>query len=280
MVFQMDMIIFAMVWLFGGLMLAIGIKMKWGLLMVFAGLLVLAVLLPVDQIVMSRTQQFDDVTVSTVTSPSVTNSTIYYDVADSSSTSTLNGALAGAIRTNAEKVGASCSLVGKKINTLYVDMFKGGNPTGSYDIGVFDSTNTLKTRFANGDPSTLTTTATRTKFSFSDYTIASGDYIGVRYTGGDASNYVASKIRTPDAMGGTNCVLSQYSTSWADATTYDMTFTLTYETATPSTTTATHTGAWHEKLNLYNITFPLRLMIVLFGAIILLFAGISVKMAP
>lgn len=97
----------------------------------------------------------------------------------------------------AEYATPSSVLIEKKIDSITVQLLKVGSPTGTVQIGVFDSSGNIAKLFGTSfDASVLTTSAqdiTKTLASSDVYTIKSGDRIGVKFNGGNYLNYVAVK---------------------------------------------------------------------------------------
>ena len=125
----------------------------------------------------------------------------------------------------AEFVSPTSVLVGKSIDTITVQMKKVGAPTGSIQVGIFNTDLSVKQLIGTIDPSTLTTSYAQYTLSLAapqTYQIQSGDRIGVKYTGGDTSNYVAVMTDTTNAFDSTNSYLTYYTTSWQTFTTQDL----------------------------------------------------------
>jgi|CXWL01.1.fsa_nt_gi DNA-directed RNA polymerase subunit H (RpoH/RPB5) len=127
---------------------------------------------------------------------------------------------------HAEYVSSTSQLVGDTIDTITIKLKKSGSPTGTAEIGVFNTDLSVKKSFGTKDVSTLTTSYTDYTFSLSGqtYQIQSGDRIGVKYTGGDSSTNI-SIMRDTDAadpFDGTNSYHVYYQTSWSSFTTNDL----------------------------------------------------------
>ncbi|TLX83540.1 MAG: fibronectin type III domain-containing protein, partial [Thaumarchaeota archaeon] len=128
-----------------------------------------------------------------------------------------------------EYVTSSSALVGKQIDTILVQLKKGGLPTGTVTVGVFNSDLSVKQAFGTADVSTLTTSYKSYTFAMTapnTYQIQSGDRIGIKYTGGDSSNYAAIMTDQTNSFDGTNSYLMYYTTSWQSFTGVDLTMTL------------------------------------------------------
>ncbi len=129
-----------------------------------------------------------------------------------------------------EYASASSVLVGKPIDTMIVDLKKVGSPTGTIQIGIFNTDLSVKQLFGSKDASSLTTSQLHYSFSLptnQTYTIQSGDRIGVKYTGGSSSSYVDVGTDQTNAFDGTNSYLMKFTTSWETYTGKDLTMTLT-----------------------------------------------------
>lgn len=129
----------------------------------------------------------------------------------------------------AEYASSTSSLVGKSINTIVVNLKKNGSPTGSIQVGVFNSDLSIKQFFGMKDASSLTSSQKPYSFSLSTnqtYLIKSGDRIGIKFAGGDSSNYVDTGIDQNNSFDGANSYLTYYTTSWHTSTGKDLTMTL------------------------------------------------------
>ena len=132
---------------------------------------------------------------------------------------------------HAEYVSASSQLVGDSINTMTVQLRKSGTPTGLAEIGVFNSDLSTKMLFSTLDVSTVAGSYADYTFSLpsgQSYTIQADDRIGVKYTGGDSTNYISvmRDIDAADPFDGTNAYHTYYTTSWASYTDRDLYMTL------------------------------------------------------
>jgi len=92
---------------------------------------------------------------------------------------------------------------------------KVGAPTGTATIGIFDGTATLLHTFGTIDVSTLTTGYVKYTFNTGYHIIASGNRVGVQFTGGDGTNYIAVDNTLTDQYDSTNTVRSSWTgSSW------------------------------------------------------------------
>ncbi len=156
----------------------------------------------------------------------VLTSIIYMqDTTASSGLSTYSGRLI-----QAEYVTSSSVLVGKQIDTILVQLEKSGSPSGTIQVGVFSSDLSAKQVFGTIDASTLTTSYKNYHFSLPKSVrlsqIQTGDRIGIKFTGGDTSNYVAIMTDKTNSFDGTNSYLTYYDTSWSNYTGKDLYMTL------------------------------------------------------
>jgi hypothetical protein len=128
----------------------------------------------------------------------------------------------------AEYVDAGSFLVGKSIDSITLQLRKTGSPTGTAEIGIFNTDRTVKQLFATKDVSTFTGSYVDYTFSLplgQTYQIQSGDRIGIKYTGGDATTNFLSITRdtTPaDPFDSTNSYRVSYTTFWGSSTTEDL----------------------------------------------------------
>ena len=127
------------------------------------------------------------------------------------------------------------TLVGKLMNVMIVDLKKIGSPSGTIQIGVFNTDRSVKILFGTKSASSLTSSLTKYSFSLSNsqtYKIQSGDRIGIKFTGGDSSNYVDIGIDQTNSFDGTSSYLTYYTNSWITSTTKDLTMTLKLQSST------------------------------------------------
>lgn len=132
---------------------------------------------------------------------------------------------------HAEYVTSSSVLVGKQIDSITVALKKAGAPTGTAEIGVFNSDTSVKRLFGTANVAALTTSYTSYEFNLTGggpYTIQNGDRIGVKYAAGTSSNNI-SIMRDTDAadpFDGANSYHTYYTTSWSNFLSNDLTMTL------------------------------------------------------
>ena len=136
-----------------------------------------------------------------------------------------------------EFVSSTSSLVGKSIDIITVNLKKFGSPTGTVQVGVFNTDLSVKQIFGTMDAFNLTSSQVPYSFSLSNqtYVFQTGDRIGVKYTGGSSSNYVDVGVDQTNSFDGTNSYLSYYTSSWSTSLGKDLTMIL--ESSTPSAST-------------------------------------------
>jgi len=136
-----------------------------------------------------------------------------------------------------EYASSTSILVGKPMNIIIVDLKKVGSPSGTIQIGIFNTDRSVKQLFGTKEASSLTSSLTKYSFSLptnQTYKIKSGDRIGAKFTGGDSSNYVDVGTDQTNSFDGTNSYLMKYTTSWETYTGKDLTMTLKLQSSTPT----------------------------------------------
>lgn len=125
----------------------------------------------------------------------------------------------------AERANSSSTMIDKTVNYIQVRMIKTGSPTGTITIGVFDVNGTLKYTFGVIDASKLTTSNVDYVFRnpSTNYIIALNDRIGVKFTGGDASNTITARLDTTAPFDTTKSFEDRFNAgTWTAHTTEDM----------------------------------------------------------
>ncbi len=122
-------------------------------------------------------------------------------------------------RIQAEFVSPTSQLIGDNIDTITLNLMKEGLPTGTAKIGVFNENLTVKKLFGTIDVATLTTISKDYTFSLPSgetYQILANDRIGIKYAGGDASNFVAITIdsNAQDPFDGISSYHTHYTNKW------------------------------------------------------------------
>jgi hypothetical protein len=125
-------------------------------------------------------------------------------------------------RNCAEKVTGTSAMIGMIVNKMTVGLRKTGSPTGICTAGVFDSSNNAVVTFGTIDSTTLTTSYTAQSFTGSTRTLASGDYVGLKCPTQSVGNNIQVASSSANPYDGTNSVVSQYSGSWVDASSWDL----------------------------------------------------------
>jgi len=127
----------------------------------------------------------------------------------------------------AEYVTPTSQLVGDNIDSITLRLQRVGSPTGTAEIGVFNTDLTVKQLFGTVDVSTLSASYQVLEYKLpfpTFYTIQSGDRIGIKFNGGTASNGVNVTIdtRSQNPFDSTNSYRVRYESSWISATSEDM----------------------------------------------------------
>ena len=133
-----------------------------------------------------------------------------------------------------ELITSTSALVGKSIDTITVSLKKQGLPSGTVKVGVFNSDRSVKQLFGSISASSIAGDYTQYTFSLTapqTYQIQAGDRIGIKFTGGSSSNFIAIMTDQTNAFDGTSSYLSYYSNnSWNSFTDADLTMTLILHT--------------------------------------------------
>lgn len=127
----------------------------------------------------------------------------------------------------AEYVTPTSELVGDEIDSITLRLKRVGAITGTAEIGVFNSDLSAKKLFGTLDVSTLTTAYADYEFALTGgelYTIEAGDRIGIKYTGGSASTWVAVMmyLDAADPFDGANSYAQYYQSSWLSTSDRDL----------------------------------------------------------
>jgi peptidoglycan/xylan/chitin deacetylase (PgdA/CDA1 family) len=186
-----------------------------------------------------------------VVTATYTISGISFPVTQMSDTTASSGlATYSSQQSHVEFATPTSQLVGKSIDQMTIKLRKTGSPTGTAQIGVFNTDLTVKKLFGTKDTSTLTSTYTDYTFALASnelYTIQASDRIGIKYAGGDSNNFVAVMRDATNQFDGANSYRQQYGTaSWTSYTSDDMYMILkqTHDATDtiPPTVTATPAG--------------------------------------
>lgn len=125
----------------------------------------------------------------------------------------------------AEFASSTSSLIGKSIDTITVSLNKVGSPSGTIQVGVFNSDLSVKQLFGTKDASSLSTSIAQYSFSLptlQTYVVKSGDRIGIKFNGGSSSNYVDISVDQTNSFDGTKSYLTYYTSSWQTSTGKDL----------------------------------------------------------
>jgi hypothetical protein len=151
---------------------------------------------------------------------------------------------------HAEFVGPSSALVGKYIDSISISLKKvGSTPPGTAQVGIINPDLSMKKVFATISPSTLPTSYTSAEYALAPgdyYLIEAGDRIGVKYTAGTSSTYIAIMRDTTGGFDGANTYHTTFTSGWNTYTSVDLTMTLKYSGAgggsdtTPPSVSVTH----------------------------------------
>jgi hypothetical protein len=129
----------------------------------------------------------------------------------------------------AEYATPTSILLGKSIDTIVLNLAKVGLPSGPIQVGVFNNDTSVKKLFGTIDASSLGSGYAPYSFSLpvsQTYKIQSGDMIGIKFTGGDASNLVYIMSDQNNTFDVTNSYLTKYTTAWYYFSGKDLTMTL------------------------------------------------------
>lgn len=168
-----------------------------------------------------------DTVSNTYFSSGLTDNLYSYNVESRNSGTSLSGAGAFAL---SEFVSSSSSqLLGDTINCIDLYMNKVNAPTGTVEVGTLDSSANIITSFGTMNVVNVALSSTWYTFCLSGdntYTIQNGDRLGVRFTGGDATNTLNVNIDNNNPFDGTITFRQGYSVSWVSSTTSDHTMRL------------------------------------------------------
>jgi|GEM_PF-2640173 len=146
------------------------------------------------------------------------------------STSTTGQSLWSWRQVHAEFAGPSSVLVGKQIDSITLRLKKVGSPTGVAEIGVINPDLSMKKTFGTIDVSQVSSSYANYEFVLLGllYTIQANDRIGIKYTGGTGTDYLAIMRDTDmaDPFDGSNTYRAQYVSSWDYFPDHDLYFIL------------------------------------------------------
>jgi hypothetical protein len=191
---------------------------------VFAGMFMLTITMVTDNIIMGFATDGGTETIQ------------HYDQEGFTGVSDIfgNGGIGGNDIRGEYVFSTSSLLYGDTIDCIELTLRKSGSPTGLAQIGVYDhasaTNNPVILVFGDIDVSTLNTGFSQW-YTFclplgTTYTIGDQDVLGIRYDGGDATNFIRTNVVTVDAFDGTNTRYTSKSdatNTWTDTTTSDLT---------------------------------------------------------
>jgi hypothetical protein len=166
---------------------------------------------------------------TTITS-NVPNLVTHVLITNSTNSVLVNSAASGDIFAG-EKLDVNSTLIGEKLDTISLKLSRTGNPTGTYEIGVWDSSFSPKQIFCTPTANALLTSGTFITCRLpvgTYYTMIAGDYIGISYSGSAGSTGVNLYYVNSDYFDGANTHKSIRSVAgvWSDQLTEDATIAL------------------------------------------------------
>ncbi|MBM2819523.1 MAG: putative xylanase/chitin deacetylase [Nitrosarchaeum sp.] len=126
---------------------------------------------------------------------------------------------------HAEYVSDTSSLVGKSIDSITLNLKRGGSPSGTVEVGVFNTDRSIKQLFGKINTNAISTSYSDYSFSLplpQIYQIQSGDRIGIKFTGGDNANHIAIMTDQTNFFDGANSYHTYYTDSWKKSTSKDL----------------------------------------------------------
>lgn len=133
-----------------------------------------------------------------------------------------------------ESLTSSSSLIGDTINSVCLKLSKVGSPTGNAVIGVWSNSanptsSNFLAQFGTQNVASLTTTPTLYCYEFSDYTLASGEIVGIYHNTGSAGTQPQITADNTDPFDGVNTHLRYFQNSaWTNQLGNDFTANMTY----------------------------------------------------
>ena len=176
----------------------------------------------------------------------------------------------GGTTAHAEFVSSSSSqLLNDKIDCIDILLRKSGSPTGTATIGTLDGSANIIQQFGTIDVSTLTTSNIWYRFCLGigeTYTIQNQDRLGIKFTGGNATNNIQISQDANNPFDGTITFRQQFtSPTWTSGSTSDLTMRF-YLNSLP------------EDIILYEFEFTEfpKVLFALLGVILMLSGGLMV----
>ena len=120
---------------------------------------------------------------------------------------------------HAEYISPTSQLVGDNIDSITLKLKRTYSPTGIATVGIFNDDLSVKKSFGTVDATKLSKTYSEVTFSLpadETYQIESGDFIGIKFTGGDRRNHISTMIdaENSDPFDGSNSYHVYYTKSW------------------------------------------------------------------
>lgn len=168
---------------------AVGAFTKWSIFMFLSGVIIFAVVVPIDSVIVEHAEG----TQTTSTGVTVSN---FYSETDFSGDVNLGDDAEGLAEIRAEFIDEPSALIGESLTCMTFDIKVTGSPSGTITAGVFSSTGSTLKALGNIDASEIGTTYETRKFCLTspDFIILeAGHRVGVKFAGGDASNDVQLK---------------------------------------------------------------------------------------
>lgn len=161
-------------------------------------------------------------------------------ITNSTNSVLLNGAGAGNVFAG-ENIDTGSVLIGERLDTISLKLSRSGNPGGSYEIGVWDTSFTPKVIFCSPIANTLLTSPTFITCRLpvgTYYEMLEGDYIGVSYTSSSGSTGVNVFYVATDYFDGANTHKSVRTGAgaWSEQPTQDTTIALLFNNVTSGVT--------------------------------------------
>jgi hypothetical protein len=182
----------------------------------------------------------------------------------------------------AEYASPTSVLNNEEIRCISYLMAKQGTPTGTVDIGIFNSSGILTTSFGSFLIQSLPTVPNNPlsyqTFCRSDnYVIQPNDRIGVQYTNGSATNFLALREDLTNPFDGTNTFRQVFTTSWVNATSNDVTAKF-YSTNDENIelTFESNSDVYNYECNCYEFTELPKTLFALIGVMMMLIGGLMV----
>jgi len=112
------------------------------------------------------------------------------------------------------QVFTNYACLANEVTSLTFKLQKTNSPTGTLYCRIWSSANVLQCTLGSKDVSTVSASATDYEFASPDvsYTCSNGDYMGIEFDDGDASNYL--KVYVQNGAATANAGQAVYQASW------------------------------------------------------------------